>query len=459
MRQKYRIISAMKKADKKPSVLVVGSEGHQKAEKCVAWGVYAYIGDYDLVIFNTASLSAEVIDTILTTDSTYFSKLKDMVLEAQVEKRLKIFGLLSPRVFGRRTGSEGRVVSNYDFFPIIPILEELPGNKLSTEKTSKTLKYFSKIRNWERLYSDFTNNTPYDFARRRAAQSQYRFSDGFTAYVVNSLGRAVAFGFSWRVYNLSTVQIQGGESIFVPLVEDVAQSVDLIIDEFLEEEEPRPVWLDSVLMPGEESVIADISEIEDESRELGMKKNEKLGQLGQLNEYKKILYTKGKSLEGLVDYCFQILGVELLSPPVANEEDRYFEEGESKIPIEIRGKNNEALNGKDLNQLISRIPDKTSGELTTLGIFIINHYKDLPPAERPKPFEDNLIKKALACDICLMTALDVFNLVVEKMEGLNTDNLASVLFNTKGVFDVSRYIEDRKKDAKDKEEKLVKETV
>lgn len=428
----------MADASGKTSVLVIGSQGHKKAEKSVAWGEFAYVPEFDVVICDTTSLTKDQLTNIFNTNRDYLPKLRSMFIEAQERRNLKIVVILSPLQIIDSSDDKGMKISNYYWSPIIPILEELPGNKIDTSKTHKGLKYFSKIKNWDRLYDSYINNTPYKYD---SGNSDKRFQEHRIDYVVNGINRAIAFGFHWRVHNgYGNVVIDSGDLVFLPSLGDSKESIDVLIEEFIEDEEPQPNWISEIVLPAEQEIVTEITGIEGQIEVLETEKGTKLTTLNHLNEYKKILYLKGKTLERSVEHCFRFLGIELLSPTVGNEEDRYYAEGETRIPIEIRGKNNEGLTGKDLNQLIARIPDKASGNYNTQGVFILNHFKDTRPGERPKPFEDNLIKKAVACDACLIAASDIFDLIRAKMNGVEMNELKEALFNTRGVFSAQEYL-------------------
>ncbi len=54
------------------SILVIGSKEHKGATKCIQWGELVYVGDYDFLVVNVASLTKEILQTVLQDDAGYF---------------------------------------------------------------------------------------------------------------------------------------------------------------------------------------------------------------------------------------------------------------------------------------------------------------------------------------------------------------------------------------------------
>ncbi|OHA58823.1 MAG: hypothetical protein A2571_00355 [Candidatus Vogelbacteria bacterium RIFOXYD1_FULL_44_32] len=422
--------------DSRASILVIGSENHPRADKAVSWGDFVYVPDFDVVICDTASLTRDLMEKISIENPNYFDDIRKMIIEAQEKRKLQVFSFCaSPVIY---SSPQGKTTFNYSWCPIIPMFEELPGNIVDHSKTENYLKFLTRIKKWDRLYKDCINNC-YHFP----PNSSLVFEPNFKALAVNKINKAIAFRFLWSVGDTSTrsTKIKGSPIFFLPVLGNTEDSIELLITELSVEKEPAPVWIEEIVLPGEASKKQGILDIQVEIDRKEVEKGLLISELSLICEYKKVLYLKGKPLEVSLSDCFKLLGINLLSPDVDNEEDRYYQEGKSRIIIEIRGKNKEGLNGTDLNQLIARIPDTpTSEPYLTQGIFIINHYKDAKPNERPKAFEDNLIKKARSCDICLVTAVDIFELVNAKMNGVSMEGLKECMFNTIGVFDVKEFL-------------------
>src|SRR6185503_8474336 len=153
----------------KKSILVIGSNKHSRATKCIDWGELVYVGDYDHLIINTASLTKNVLQTIIQKDSSYFEKLRKDIIDVQQQKGIALICIFSPYALSQnvelKQGMDDilrKTINNYSWSPIIPLLEQIPtGEKLHKEESLLPKDYVNKIKGYSLLFESSINNTGY----------------------------------------------------------------------------------------------------------------------------------------------------------------------------------------------------------------------------------------------------------------------------------------------------------
>jgi hypothetical protein len=71
----------------------------------------------------------------------------------------------------------------------------------------------------------------------------------------------------------------------------------------------------------------------------------------------------------------------------------------------------------------------------SLGLIVVNGYRDLPPAERPQQYSESLRIAAESMRYCVVTASDLFAAVKDKLEGKgDADAFFKRIIATEGVF-------------------------
>jgi len=429
----------------KTGVLVIGSNGHNLAEKCIDWGEDAYIGDYTFVIVNTVSLNKNILKKITEQSSDYFKNLRDQIVEVQTKRGLRLI-CITDKVIAlddsvtsdiKNLFREGKnKINNYSWCPVIPIFEETPGEKINRKNIKLKSKYVNLIKGWERLYLFQVDNTDIKFEK-----DDGRYFKAHPQYLItNEIDRAVAFELYWKVHKYYDYNIEidsNGPILFLPKVDEVKRGIDLLLEDYCKEEEVAPRWVGDIHLPGEVEKLQLMKDIEEKIKTLEDHRDKIKLEFEGINEYKKLLYAKGEELEDIVEKSFKLFDIELKKFEAGYKEDRIFAEEDAKIPFEIRGKN-AGLNETDLNQLTSRFADKpVSKKYKTRGVFVLNHFRQLKPEERKEAFHHNIIEKAKSWGVCLITTGTLFELVKTKLETEVLNRLKERLLNTIGTFSTS----------------------
>jgi len=416
--------------------LVVGSSKHPLAEMCVEWGADFYVGDYEIIIFNLASLDYGTFSDINTKNKFYFSNIKDQIVEAQSKTNLVVICIADEIMIDEYNLLEDRKINSYSWCPIIPIFEENGGKKIPKQERKLKIQYLDLVKKWERLFDKYYNNTGY----KDGDSWEYKFEINEISYLSNNLNRDIAFGLSWSI-SANGYFKKGSKHpiIFLPKVDDINNGINLLLNDFVLNEELEPEWIKEVKIAGQADLENEIAGKDSQIEQLEKLKSESLEAIKKLNKFKKLLYLQGKPLEKIVEESFSLIGVKLKELDVDNIEDRVFEYDNFTIPFEIRGKDTKNLNEADLAQLIKRIADREKGKIyKTRGVFVINHQRNLKPSERGEVCNSNIVKQAEFFNICIISTIEIFNLINRTLNGKKIDIIEKLL-NTSGLFNYSDY--------------------
>lgn len=427
--------------NKKFSTLVVGSQEHLSAETCVDWGDNFYVGDYEIIIFNLPSLDYPKLLAINSKNKYYFSDIRNQIVEAQEKTNLVIICITDEMIVDEFTTLDaGQKINNYTWCPIIPIFEENGGKKIPNQEKKLKFQYLDFVKEWDRLFYKYYNNTGHEDGDKW----EYKFEIKKLSYLLNNLDRDIAFGLSWSI-SIHGYFDKGSKKpiIFLPKIKDMKKGIDSLLNDFIFDDDPEPEWAQKIKMPGEEEMENKIEEKNNIIIQLEREKNKLSEETEKINRFKKLLYLQGKSLEKIVEEGLALLNVELKKLEVDNLEDRIFEYDKFTIPFEIRGKESKGLNEKDLAQLIIRIADRERGDkYTTRGVFVINHQRNFAPSMRGDICDYNIIKKAEAFNICILSTIDIFKLVNRVLSGEKID-IKEQLFNTSGLVHCEKNLQNK----------------
>jgi len=434
--------------EEKKSILVIGSEGHDLADKCVAWGSDFYIGDYNIIVISLEKLTPYYLNLLKVNDFDYLNKIKKHIVEAQ-ENGLEIYCILDK--FNLAEGTivdyEEQIIesyNNYSWSPIIPMLENVPeGIKIDINSSSLFPEYQKLVKGWSILLKKNINNTGY-VNEREFRGNIFRMNILTTPLLINNIGRIISFEATWKLREESPstghvfkiLRESKSPMIFLPKIDNIKDGINAILKSICNQNELPPDWISKIVIGSEKEIFKKINSIEkdiaSQKEEIAILAEEK----NNLDEYKKLIFSSGKNLEEIVEKSFAFLGVNIIFPAEKNKEDRLFVKSDASIPIEIRGKNS-GLNEKDLNQLTSRFVDKPISEIfKTRGLFVLNHFREIEPSKRENPFNHNIVEKAKAWQVCLISTNTIFELVKNKISGEEVENLENKIFNTVGIFTI-----------------------
>lgn len=427
-------------SEEKKKVLLIGAE-NKLVTKSAQWGSDFYVGDYDIVIVDTTTLTKEKIAAILKEEEYYFKNLRDKIFEAQHSSRIRVITILS-NLAGVSSPSDTEKfidTSNYAWCPTVPLIGKTKSNEMEFSEQEKAfiVGYLRKIRGFYPL-EFYEENIP----RHLAESKKFSVSVTFNKIATNKVNKAAAFSLGWKIFEKNNGYVgsypitqSNVPILFLPALPDKDAGIDMLVREFISEDW-QPEWIDGMMMPGEDTVFDKIGSLDKEKSKIEEKIEIEKANLQTFFEYKKLLFGNGRDFEATVGNALKGLGAEVLEPEDKLKEDRYFEvEDGIQIPVEIRGRDSREMSEEDLSQLIKRLIDRPSSTVyKTRGIFIFNHFRKTEPIKRSEAFGVNIIKQAQAYNICLITGCDIYDAVCRLLAGEDISDFRERLLNTVGKF-------------------------
>lgn len=226
-----------------------------------------------------------------------------------------------------------------------------------------------------------------------------------------------------------------------------AESIEQILGDALEVEvaTPEPEWVGELIAPNQESIDAELNEIEEQISLLVNRHKEQLELLGLIRKPLKLLYGMHADLEEAVIEVLQSLGAEVTIDDERKEEDALLSvlvDGQMRFGVvEVKSTERTTLEEKGLRQLHDWVSRAISRDVDApKGIFIANTSATMHPKDRTSPFGANFMKSATNRRFAVIKSEDLFFCYALQAQGrLDIEKFWRELFATEGVFDVSRY--------------------
>jgi hypothetical protein len=438
------------KGDKK--ILVIGSLGHSLADRCISWDEIksdpevVYLGDYHLLIINLQSLEETKLDKRM---KEVFEKMRKEINEI-IWGNTEIICITAPTVKKwltniKRKSTSIPEISNYHWCPIYMDFVKREGSSFENKNEDG---YFKFVKRWTHFLNDH-NTDLYEIYGEKDD-----FEIHWTIWLQNLAKKELAFTINIVEFNV-VKKISGSEKrdnlaysksiSFLPPPTEI--SVEEGINFLLEKEKgitrktELPKWAENIWLPGEEELLKKIRENEELKKKCEEEIKENKSKLSELVKFKNLLTTDAEELENIVEETFKFLDIKVQKGPKGKEDKIIVDpETKSEIPVEITGVKNSIPETK-LNQLIGRLVDEERVKKIKCknhGVLIGNHYKEMPLKNdlegRKKPFERDLIEKAIKSKIGLVSTIELFKAVRAKLKGEdeNVKNFINSLFNKSG---------------------------
>lgn len=425
----------------KLKTLVIGSKNHKDADKSVDWlePKNYYVGDYDLIIIDTTSLTENILEKAKNTSNENLSIIRKEILDMLIDQLPKtIICIASPYIQGQTFsvaygGKSTPEFSNFNWCPIEFILQGKPITNLK-EVTKFLDYYFEKVKKSD-YHFDYDHNINW-LSEQKSANLEWSYiTDSF---VTDNVGKPIGFSISLDITLPNKKPYRPSNSlIFIPPTTTIStkEGINLLIREIngLKEDILIPDWANNIYLPGQKELLLENKENEGKITNIQAKINEKSTKLRALDQFKILLYGEGKELEDIVEKSLKMLGIEVKKPEIDNIEDRYFQENEVKIPVEIKSCD-KCANNRHIGQLLTRVDSYEKSEYKTRGLLIINTFHETFPNKRKDAFQESIIKIAKDANLTLMTTKDLFDLVCKKLNGEKLSTIKADIFNTIGIF-------------------------
>lgn len=275
-------------------------------------------------------------------------------------------------------------------------------------------------------------------------------SPGFTPIAVNRQNQALAgYGtieikravrmISRGHWEYETPRTSGPIFFFPPPTKTDGETAVLMLLEAivgLRGEREVPPWIDDTRASGEDALLEQLFENNEERERLEAEAKELQSRLDATRRPKRLLFDTGHSLEDVARETFEAMGIRTEDSPVSDE---FVLVAEPKVLVEVKG-NGKSISLADLSQLMR---DKAAYlarlETNPKGLLLGNAYRLLPPDERDtkdKPnFPDNVVTPAIEQNICLLSTVTLFDALRLFKEGkLDSSEFLAQIQATKGSY-------------------------
>ncbi len=204
--------------------------------------------------------------------------------------------------------------------------------------------------------------------------------------------------------------------------------LDNIVNHILETDdidfsrEETPLWVEDYNVLRKEKLLQEIQHKED--------------QVKDIERIKKLLYSKGRTLEKTVRIVLESFDFSNFSK-TKEKVDLIFEDGSVRFVSEIKGLD-KVTKPKNVTQLYKWIENERQKqplkEVKLKGLFICNTERKKRPEEREKPFHKNLIQEAKENGWGLLTTLELFHAYELFCEGeLSSEDIKKSMITQVGV--------------------------
>ena len=232
-----------------------------------------------------------------------------------------------------------------------------------------------------------------------------------------------------------------GKLVVLPLINGVTPEEalkDILVEEIgYKVESPIPDWIDSIIVTGVTDLqkeVRSIKKIIDGEKGKIFLLGEKIG---NLNSYRKLLYSSGSELEDIVQKSFELLGAKVIPAKYA-EEEYIVIVGKEEFLVEVKGVTKSIGLGhlRQLNDYLSKFEEDTGKDCK--GVLIGNAWRNILPNKRERKntpiFPNNVIKRSQQWGISLVSSLTLFEGVLSVLENeKNKESILSAITTTDGV--------------------------
>lgn len=180
-------------------------------------------------------------------------------------------------------------------------------------------------------------------------------------------------------------------------------------------EKTEPEWSKQIECEKMQQIKKEITRLEQSQNEIQIKINDQQQMYTKLSEYKKLLWATGHPLEDIIHKCLNnVLNLQP-SKPQKGEDDGIFEYNSITYIMEIKSGENRQARFEELSKLIARMNKlkENNPQRTIKGIFIMNHFANLPLDKRGEPFSNQIKEHARIEHIILLTTSQFYSIIID----------------------------------------------
>jgi len=465
-------------AKRNQKVVLVGAKGFQRTTEgvqvnCFLWsqiGKIKNIRDYDTVILDLISLSTS--ESRQSVDWKKFSGLLDFHNTADILMNGGMIIVVGDPRFSidpekkdkdaKKTRKAGEQKSR-------PFLEwtgvdfdwdSEPGDTVGFQDDydhRRFTDYVANLVKWEYSLAQFRLNEDtigqhFNLAYIRNKECEIHLKKDFFCYnrYKNALAFLLRLQYCEYIRRSRRVLESYGPLIFLPAItlpED--DTFQLILSSIcgIETDLPEPEWLREFRAPGQKTIDEEITRIEAQLQNTFESLSEAQHAREESRKCLKLLYEREYALEPVARDILRGLGAHVEDPAEKNKEDGWIvvkvTDTTYEGVLEIKSTRSDQFGEDGRKQLLDWIDrGRTLRGKNYKGIFIGNSAVDKPMKERSWAFSDSWTKAAELSGICAMKTENLYAIYLLKSRGeIDLDSFWKELFETSGIFDMTKYWE------------------
>jgi len=451
-------------------VLVVGSAGLAGVSCVDWWGLQNVpnIASYPIVIVNTGQLvdllsklrerlktndlSPEEVNSIRATGDLLRKNsalLKERLLKVLAARGL-VVAIVHPgtSIYWDRDSSHRTLVHSHDWLPLPVSLEEDAGEGL--EITERGFgRYLTNVRTWTHVYGTryYKEHLQEIVSEELAPKPDVRLSPYPLAK--DWRGQNVAVGLAYTLHQATSLaglshanepyHTSGLLSLLPPptsVTDD--EGVRILLEDCCGVQAPSipPSWVAKESIPGDERRNAAIERSKEALLRAGEENDRAVADKERSDNFKRLLYEKGTSLQDIVQRTFEEIGIPTKPSPVSDE---FMLVDGGGVLVEVTGHDKKSIAGRDLSQLMKDIGNYLAEQSDDVkGLLVGNGWANLPPDERDfgdkRTFPDDVVKTATNRNIALLSTVQLFKAYCAHLEGkLDAKTTMHRIVDTAGV--------------------------
>ncbi|MDZ7689447.1 MAG: hypothetical protein U5J64_12195 [Halobacteriales archaeon] len=241
----------------------------------------------------------------------------------------------------------------------------------------------------------------------------------------------------------SSPDYKDGKLYLLPLIEgyDYESLVEGILENLfgvsLSNEKDTPGWTEEYTVPGEKEVERRLDEVDEMIRKLGLEREEKEVELGELRRYKGLLYGNEDFLEELVPEVLDEIGFDV-EGEIPHGRDGAILLDDTMMVLEITGtKGGVSLKKcRQLNNWVDeyRYSETENPKQECVGILIINPFREKKPDKRTGYIDNNTERFMRDRNHKILTTPALFQLYTEYERGnISEQEVEELLTNNETV--------------------------
>jgi hypothetical protein len=442
-------------------ILVLGSGGHGRGVTAYPWDKLPEdlnVADYDVVVLNFAAFEDRALAEGYPKERL---PSRETLARLIFAPKSEIIAIGDPSIrIGAPPSPEGPVPfldtrKRADYWlPCYLHVEENQGTSYQVV-AEEWQPYFDVFKGWSWIATGTVsrNGEPYEYLHPVTTDAN---DLGFQleAIAVTRFQKAIAMKVSFSAYRSVPGDPTGyrGRStrepvmtsspvIWLPAPTDVSASeaIDLLLRERhgVAEEARRPEWADSYSMPAEAPIAEEITQLEDERREVERKLADARQRATRAAEPNKLLYEKGEVLEPIVRAALRELSAEVTQPEVEGIEDGVLNRAEGAAVLEIKGREAQ-IRQSDVRQVVQWAADAQLRDgVVYKPIIVGNPFCGTRPDERGDPLGPNARAYAENGGVVLISTLQLYEALRQTQQGtFDEEAFWQAIFDSTGTVDL-----------------------